>query len=126
VSLSSSFSSIIFELRLTGEKSNFKTKNCPGVTIPSAISFCTSSPYKKNEAVSLAGQTNWGHSCEPGRSIYVHPYTGCRESVLTCLPLTTFRTGEDGKKGSAPLRMHPRLKYIGCGRSKPALPSLRS
>src|SRR3954452_3676594 len=36
--------SVKFELRLITEKSNFKTKNCPGVTIPSLMSFCTSRP----------------------------------------------------------------------------------
>jgi hypothetical protein len=37
------------------EKSSLKMKNCPGVTFPSAMSFCTSRPCKRDSCSSL----NW-------------------------------------------------------------------
>src|SRR5947208_14609376 len=47
-----------FELRSPKEKSNFKAKNCPGVILPSLMSFCTSRPYSNQRSQSRCGSVD--------------------------------------------------------------------
>src|SRR5271156_2415010 len=50
--------STTFELRSVPEKSNFKAKNCPGVTLPSSMSFCTSRPCGNQASQSRCGSVD--------------------------------------------------------------------
>jgi hypothetical protein len=98
--LSVRYASSILE-RVTVEKSNFKTKNCPEVTFPSSISFCTSSPCRW--LVLQAGITGLGSQL--GGSIYAHPYTEFRENAATHSLSATSKPARAQKKNGLVERM---------------------